>query len=110
MLIRLDWGGIRVGVQGGVVRSRQVYSLRYLLPGDLSAKRVDWDLTLVSSDKLLTFLFHECRVRVALSDHYVVFDAFQLSQLLLLHDRLCDRGNPLSNTFLIVNDPGEAAN
>jgi hypothetical protein len=91
------------------MRSRQVYSLRYLLPGDLSSKRVDWHVTLVPIEHFLTFLFHECRVRVALSNHYVVFDTFQLSQLLLLHDRLCDRRNTLSHTFLIVNDPGEAA-
>jgi hypothetical protein len=109
MLLRLDGGGIRVSVQRGVVRGRQVYSLRYLLSGDLSTKRVDWHLTLVPSYHLLTFLFHECRVRVALSNHYVVLDAFQLSQLLLLHDRLCDRRDPLSHTFLIVNDPCEAA-
>ena len=109
MLLRLDGGGIRVSVQRGVVRGRQVYSLRYLLPGNLSTKRVDWHLTLVPIDDFLTFLFHECLVWVALSNHYVVFDAFQLSQLLLFHDRLCNRGNPLSNTFLIVNDPGEAA-
>jgi len=91
------------------VRSCQIYSLRYLLPGDLSPKRVNWHLTLVPIDQFLTLLLHKGSIRVALSYHYVIFNAFQLSQLLLLHNLLCNRGNTLAHTFLIMNDPSEAA-
>ena len=68
------------------MRGRQIYSLRYLLPGELSPKRVYRHLTLVPIDHFLTLLLHKGIIRVALSYHYVLFNAFQLSQLLLLHN------------------------